>query len=401
MILLLLGFSSGLPLALITGTLQAWMTDEGIDLQALGNFSLVTLPYALKFLWAPLLDRFLPPLGGGYGRRRGWMLISQYTLIVLVAVMAHLHPGLQLYAVFLVSLLLAFVSATQDIVVDAYRAELLQRVELGPGASVAIFGYRMGMLTSGAIALSLAQVLPWQTVYCSMAVLQGVGVLATLWAPPIIESQYRPHTLHDAVVQPFIEYLRRNGAIELLVFILLYKLSDVMATMFTTRFMLEAGFAKAEIAAVVKGLGLIATILGSLLGGVSLARVGMKRGLLVFGVLQGASNLAFAGLAIAGKNYLVMSLAIAVENFCAGLGTAAFTAFLTGLCNRRYTATQYALLTSFAAASRSLLGVPCGALASQISWSMYFVICSAAALPGLALLWIRFESWRVDSSGGE
>ncbi len=395
-VLLALGFSSGLPLALITGTLQAWMTDEGVSIQALGNFALVTLPYSMKFLWSPLLDRFIPPLGSRYDRRRGWILLSQYALMILTALLAHLSPGSELYAVFVLSLLLAFASATQDVVVDAYRAELLQRVEVGPGVSVAIFGYRLGMLTSGAVALSLAQVLPWHTVYCAMAIVQGIGVLATLWAPQIPTQVSPPVSLKDAVVKPLVEYFRRNGAIEILIFILLYKVADVMATMFTTRFMLETGFNKAEIAAVVKGLGLAATVIGSLVGGLYLARIGMKRGLLLFGVLQGVSNLTFALLAVLGKSYLVMSLAITIDNLCAGLGTAAFTAFLTGLCNRRYTATQYALLTSIAAASRSLLGVPCGALASEVSWGIYFVICTAAAVPGLWLLWVRYERWSAE-----
>ncbi|NDC38982.1 MAG: MFS transporter, partial [Proteobacteria bacterium] len=385
------------PLALITGTLQAWLTDEGLTLQALGNFSLVTLPYALKFLWSPLLDRFIPPLARGYGRRRGWMLVSQAALLALTVVLAQLHPSTQPYAMFIVAFLVAFASATQDVVVDAYRAELLRRAEQGPGASMAIFGYRVGMLTSGALALSMAQAFSWTFVYCVMAGLYGIGMLATVLAPELPDTSERPRTLNDAVVQPFVDYFRRRGALELLLFVLLYKIADVMAGMFTTRFMLEVGFSKAEIAAVVKGLGLIASIVGSLVGGISLVRLGMKRGLLVFGVLQGVSNLTFAALAEVGKDYGVMALAITVENLCAGLGTAAFAAFLTGLCNRRYTATQYALLTSLAAASRSVMGVPCGILASGISWSMYFVVCTAAALPGLLLLWARFERWSRTS----
>ncbi len=396
LILLLLGFSSGLPLALIVGTLQAWLTESGLSLEVIGSFSVVTLPYALKFIWAPLLDRYLPPLLGRFGRRLGWMLISQYVLVGLVAGMGLTEPREQLGLLFLLSCLLALASATQDIVVDAYRADLLYRSEQGPGASVAIFGYRLGMLTSGALALSLAQTLPWQTVYALMALLQGVGVLAALFAPALTENAGRPNTLKEAVIAPLAEYFRRSGAVELLCFIVLYKLTDVMAGMFTTTFMLQVGFAKTDIAAVVKGLGLVATIVGSLLGGISLVWLGMRRALLVFGIFQGVSNLAFAVLAMVGKEYVALALAITIENLSGGLGTAAFTAFLTSLCHQRFTATQYALLTSLAAVSRSFLGVPCGMLAAAVSWEAYFMICTVAAAPGLLLLWWRYDKW-VDN----
>jgi PAT family beta-lactamase induction signal transducer AmpG len=393
---LLLGFSSGIPLALTGTTLQAWMATEKVDLTVIGIFSLVGLPYTVKFLWSPVMDRFVPPF---LGRRRGWMLVTQLVLVLVIAVMAYSDPRGATGAFAVIAFLVAFASASQDIVVDAYRTEVLSTEELGPGAGVHILGYRIAMLTSGAIALILADRLPWKTVYLLMAGSLLVGVAASLLSPEPELPGHPPVSLKEAVVEPFLEFLARPGAAGILAFVVLYKLDVVMATALTTPFMLELGFTKTDIGAVTKGLGMAATILGTLTGGAVVARAGMKTSLWVFGVLQSVSTLAFVLLARLGHNYPVMVLAIGLENLCSGMGTAAYAAFIMSLCDKRFTATQYALLTSLMALTRVVVGAPTGYMARTLGWEAYFLVSAAAAAPGLLLL-LGYSRWTVRSSGG-
>src|SRR6185437_2447210 len=296
----LLGFSSGMPLALTAGTLQAWMKSEKVDLSTIGIFAAVGLPYALKFLWAPLMDRFVPPF---LGRRRGWILVAQVLLVISLAAMAFVHPSKSPGLTAFLAVFVCFFSASQDIAVDAYRADVLETEELGLGSGLHITGYRVAMIISGSIALILADHMSWSSVYLLMASLMSVGVIASLIAPEPTAPAKPPRTIREAVVLPFVEFFKRSGALEILAFVLLYKIGVVMAVALTTPFMLDLGFSNTDIGAVTKSVGLIATIVGSLAGGAAMVRLGMLRSLWIFGILQGFSTLAFMLLAHVGHNY--------------------------------------------------------------------------------------------------
>jgi PAT family beta-lactamase induction signal transducer AmpG len=394
----LLGFSSGLPLALTGTTLQAWMTSEKVDLSVIGLFSLVGAPYALKFLWAPLLDRFaFPSFGMGLGRRRGWIFVTQIGLILAILCLGLVKPAALPLMTALVALVVSFLSASQDIVIDAYRTDVLSLSEMGPGAALHIAGYRIAMLVSGALALYLSDHMSWLLVYSIMALTLGVGLIATLIAPEPSASILAPRSLKEAVVFPFVEFFKRKGSFEILGFILLYKIDVVMATALTTPFILGLGFSRTDIAAVTKVFGLIATLLGTLAGGLLMPKLGMKKSLLYFGIFQGVSTLTFYALAAAGHSYPLMVASIAVENICTGMGTAAFAAFLMSICDKRYTATQYALLTSFMALTRVVGGTPTGFMVKAIGWQNFFLFCVVIMIPGLLLL-TRFDRWQKISS---
>lgn len=395
--LLLLGFSSGLPLFLTSKTLQAWMTVEGIKLSAIGLFSLVGLPYSLKFLWSPILDRFVPPF---LGRRRGWIVIMQVGLLIAIAAMALQNPKRSLQLLAINSLLIAFLSASQDIAFDAYRADVLEPLEMGAGAAVAVLGYRIALLITGSLALILADQTSWQGVYLLLSLLMGIGILASFWAPePKLQTQ-PPGSLREAVTLPFIEFFQRLGKLRgsaVLIFIVLYKLGDALVNNMALPFLLKTGFTQTDVGAIQGGMGLVATIVGVLAGGAVLSNLGIARSLWVFGGLQAISNLTYLVLAQLGKNYPFMVVAINVENFCAGLGTAAFVAFLMSLCNQSFSATQFALLSSLMAVSRDILVAPAGRLVEVTGWSWFFIITIFAAVPGLVLLPI-FAPWNADTS---
>ena len=393
--LLFLGFASGLPLFLTSKTLQAWMSVEGVDLKAIGLISLVSVPYSLKFIWSPLLDRFVPPF---LGRRRGWLVVMQVALIFAIAAMALQQPRQALQFLAFNAVLIAFFSASQDIAFDAYRTDVLEKWELGAGAAVAVLGYRIALLVTGSLALILADRMPWQTVYLLMSIFMAVGLLTSLWAPEPENQEQPPASLADAVSLPFIEFFQRSGVLRgvlILLFIVLYKLGDALVNNMSTPFLLPntgLGFSQTDIGAIQGGMGLLATIVGTLAGGAFLSKIGINRSLWVFGFLQAVSNLAYFVLAQVGKNYSVLVLTINIENFCAGLGTAAFVAFLMSLCNPRFSATQYALLSSLMAVSRDILVAPAGTLAKATGWSSFFLISIFAALPGLLLLPV-FAPW--------
>lgn len=390
--LLFLGFASGLPLFLTSKTLQAWMTVEKVDLGAIGLFSLVGLPYSLKFIWSPLLDRFVPPF---LGRRRGWLVLTQGGLILAIAAMAFQQPSQALQFLAINALFIAFFSATQDIAADAYRTDVLEQREMGAGAAVFVLGYRIALLITASLALILADQLPWPTVYLLLSVLMVVGLIASIFAPEPQNQQRPPDSLSAAVVLPFGEFFQRSGFIQavfILGFIVLYKLGDALVNNMSTPFLLQTGFTQTDIGAIQGGMGIIATIVGTLAGGAILSKIGINRSLWVFGALQAVSNLAYLILAQAGKDYSLLVLTVNIENFCGGLGTAAFVAFLMSLCNPRFSATQYALLSSLMAVSRDILVAPAGQLAKNTGWSEFFLISIIAALPGLLLLPI-FAPW--------
>ena len=388
-VVLLLGFSSGLPLALTGGTLQAWMKSVNVDLTLIGIFSMVSIPYTLKFLWAPVMDRFIPPF---LGRRRGWMALTQGALILTISAMAFCDPSQSPAALAVIAFLVAFSSASQDIVVDAYKTEILVSSEFGAGAAVANLGYRIAMLVSQAFALILADHLPWRVVYLLMAATMLVGLLTSFFAPEPKSSAKAPQSLKESVVEPFREFFQRKGAWELVSFIILYKLDVVVTLALMTAFMMDLGFTKTDIGAVSKGFGLVAVIVGTFVGGAWMSRIGIHRALWTFGILQGISGLSFYLLARLGHNYPMMVITIGCENFFSGMGNAAYAAFLMSLCNPKFTATQFALLTSLMALTRVIAGAPTGWLAKTVGWENYFIIAILLAIPGLLLL-TRYKVW--------
>ena len=399
-VILLLGFSSGLPLALTGGTLQAWMTVEGIDLSTIGVFTLVGLPYTWKFLWAPTMDRFVPAF---LGRRRGWLLITQLALIAGIAAMAFCPPRTDLTALAVLAVFVAMASASHDIVVDAYRTDVAPSEERGLAAAFGVIGYRVAMLVSGALALAIVAGsawmpgIGWTNTYLLMAALMGIGVLATFWGTEPVAAAPPPRTLGEAVWEPLREFFGRPGAAWLLLLIVLYKLGDAFAGSLTTAFLLRgAGFSLAEVGFVNKAAGLVATIIGLVIGGTLMVRLGLYRSLMIFGVLQAVSILAFALLALVGQSFAMMVFAVAAENICGGMGTAAFVALLMALCDRRFTATQYALLSALAAFGRVYVGPVAGYVTDPkhlgLDWATFFLLAFLSALPGLALL-----AWRRET----
>ena len=382
LVALVMGFSCGLPLLLTLSVMQAWMTEAGVDLTTIGLMTLVGLPYTIKFLWAPLFDRCTLPI---LGRRRGWLLIAQIALMIALIQLGHSNPANHPELLALAALAVAFFSASQDIVVDAYRREDLPDHELGLGSSLYINGYRVGMLLASGGGLVLADHIPFSMVYTVMALCLLPGVITTLLTPePRVESL--PQTLAEAVIDPLKEYFNRSNALWILAFILMYKIGDTMAAAMTTPFYLDIGFTKTQIGAVVKLFGFWATVGGTLLGGVFMIRLGIWPSLWVFGILQALSTAGFALLAMIGPSLTGLAAVIAFENLSAGMGTAAYAAYMASITDKRFTATQYALLTSLMGVPRVLASAPTGYLATHMGWVRFFVFCTLIALPGLLLL---------------
>jgi len=412
LVILFLGFSSGLPFLLVFSTLSIWLKLEGVSLTAIGLFSLVRTPYTFKFLWAPLIDRVpLPVLSGLLGRRRSWAILTQAALMAAIFAMASTSPSENAGLTALFALFVAFASASQDIVIDAYRVEILEDDRQAAGAGVLVLGYRVGLLTAGAGALWLASVLSWQAVYGVMAGLVAVGMITILLAPEpetgrsleqaeAEEDRIARHLeaglphwasrllawLYEAVVAPFGDFMTRSQWAAVLAFIMLYKLGDAYLGVMANPFYVEMGFSTVEIANVSKLFGLAATIIGGLMGGILVHRRGIMQGLLICGVLQMISNLVFIAQAMAGHNVGMLAVTVGVENITGGMATTAFVAYLSSLCSVAYTATQYALLSSFMAFARDVLSSSSGWAAQQMDWIGFFAATSVLALPGLVLL---------------
>lgn len=383
--MLLLGFASGLPLPLTGGTLQAWLTTAGIDLRTIGVFSLVGVPYTVKFLWSPLMDRFVPTW---MGRRRGWILPIQLGLMCGIAIMGFVKPGYAPLALGALAFLVAFTSASQDIVIDAYRTDVLHEKERGIGAATFVLGYRIAMLVAGAIALIMSDYIGWQNTYLIMAAIMVVGILGAFIGTEPEGIVAVPKNLKDAVWGPLRDFINRRFALSMLLLIILYKLGDAYAGTMTTAFLLRgAGFSATEVGTINKGMGLMATIVGAMFGGTLMMKLGLFRSLMMFGLFQMISNLSFMVLAWLGKNYGVMIFAVAFENLCGGMGTSAFVALLMALCNKKYSATQFALLSSLSALGRVLISPSSGYVIDITGWAMFFFITTLTALPGLWLLW--------------
>jgi len=398
--ILLLGFASGLPLALTFSTLTFWLKEAGLTNTTIGLFAAVSTPYNFKFLWAPLIDRLpVPVLTRLLGRRRGWLATTQIALMAALLGLGTTQPGIDAWTTALLAVIVAFCSASQDIVIDAYRVDLLEEREQAAGAAAIVFGYRVGMLASGAGALLLATYVSWFEVYAVMAGLLGIGLLTTLLASEPTRSSEKLESaagsqpragasawLQEAVVAPFADFMRRRGWVGILLFVMFYKFGDALAGVMTNPFLLELGFTKAEVATVVKTYGLAATLAGAAAGGSLMASTGMIRCLWICGILQMLSNLTFAVQANVGHSLPMLAVTIGLENFASGMGTAAFVGYLSSLCNVSYTATQYALLTSFMSMARTWLSSSAGWLADQMSWPAFFVLTTIAAVPGLLLL---------------
>ncbi len=382
-----MGFSGGLPLLLTGSLLQAWMVDVGVDLSTIGLFALVGLPYTLKFVWAPVMDRYSPTL---LGRRRGWLFLWQLCLTGSIALLGFSNPSQMLLMTALAALLLSFFSASQDIVIDAYRRESLADDEQGMGASLYVGGYRVGMLLATGGGLFLADLMAYHWVYMIMATAMSAGLIATLLAPEPNAEHGKPRTIQEAVVQPFKEYFTRDYAIIILLFVFLYKVGDTMAGQMTTPLYLDLGFSKSEIAGIVKIFGFPITIAGTFIGGIFVMRHGIYKCLFWFGILQSVSTAGFVWLVYMGNDILALTTVIAFENLSAGLGTAAYIGFIASLTDKRFTATQFALLTSFMGMPRVFAAAPTGYMVDAFGWSSFFLFCTLIAIPGIILIvWLH------------
>jgi PAT family beta-lactamase induction signal transducer AmpG len=401
LIILLLGFSSGLPLALTGGTLQAWLTDAKLDVSTIGLFALVGLPYTMKFLWAPLLDRYaLPHLG----LRRGWGILTQIFLVLSVIALGFMDPAANLAWFSLVAFLIAFFSASQDIVVDAYRTEIIEREAYGAGSAVYTTGYRLAMVVSGGAALVMAAHTSWRNVFIAMALLNLMGAVTLYFSPePKVKKAPRAADFKTNVVAPFLEFFQRHGAMEILLFVMLYKLSTMMATALTTKFLLDMHYTKELIGSANKIAGMIATIFGTLTGGALMTKFGLKRSLWIFGVIQSLVGITFwAMLSVAqmgeGWREFGMVSVIFVDYYMMGLGLAAIMGFMMEVCSKQFTGTQYALLSSLTAVTRVILVAHAGTLVEHIGWGAFFLCTVPLALPGLMLL-RHYDQWQMPSNG--
>jgi PAT family beta-lactamase induction signal transducer AmpG len=394
LICVFLGFSSGLPLFVLLNLAQAWLRSEGITLKTISLFALIQYPYTWKFLWAPLMDRFTLP---GLGRRRGWMAMMHLAVIGAIAGLGQLDPRTQIAWVAAGAMMLALFSASLDIVIDAFRRDMLADAEQGLGTAIHVNAYKLAGLVPGSLALILADHLPWSAVFPVTAAFMLPGLVMTLLVREPAPNGAPPATVREAVVLPMREFVARGGwsqALWLLAFIFLYKLGDSLATSLATAFYLDLGFTKTQIGLIAKNVGLWASVAGGLLGGAWLITLGINRGLWLFGGLQVISILGFAFLAHVGADPLVLACTIGFEAFAsAGLGTAAFTAFIARATDRRYSATQFALFTSLASVPRTFANAGAGYVVDSTGWLVFFLICAALALPGLLVL-PRVAPWR-------
>jgi PAT family beta-lactamase induction signal transducer AmpG len=383
--ILALGAASGFPNQITESALQAWLKDGGVSNTLIGVMTYVSLPYVLKVLWAPLVDRYTLPF---LGRRRGWMLVTQLALAAGIAALALLDPKFGLAPVFACALAIVFFSATQDIAIDAWRADISLPSERGLAAAATNLGYRGASWLAVGVALLIAQYVGWRAAFLTLAVAMLLFCVATVRAPSS-HNAYQPRTLTESVVAPLRELLDNPATVSLLAVVLLFKVGDAFANKLFTPFMMDVGFSKAEIAYFVKSLFTASTIGGSILGGVLMVRLGLWRSMLVFGVLQALSNLLYCLLALAGKNYLIMIAAVVVEHVAGAMGGIALIALIMALCDQRYSAFQYALLSVIATLPRYSLGYPAGWTADHAGWYGYFVVSFVLALPGLTIVWLK------------
>lgn len=382
---LLHGFSSGLPLALSGATLQAWYTTSGVDIVTIGMLTLTGQPYVYKFFWAPILDRYSLPW---LGRRRGWILIMQLCVALALGLMSLFDPALSPWMMAALALSLSTFSATQDIAIDAYRTNLLSQSERGIGTAMYSTGYRIAMLLSGGLALILASMLGWRVTYLLMSIFMLICALFTIAAPKL-DQEIIPKTLRSAIIEPFKDFMTRSSVIMIILFVILYKLGDAFTLSLSTTFLLrEKGFSLVDLGAIYKTVGMIATISGTLIGGLLMKRISLFKALMSFGIVQTLSCATFMILAMVGKSYGLMIGAIFLENFCGGLGSIAFVAFLMDLSNIKYTATQFAFLSAIAAIGRVFVGPVAGLMVLNLGWVQFYFWAVMIGFPSLIVLWL-------------
>ena len=390
--ILCLGIAAGIPLGIVLTVLQAWMTKSEIDLKTVGLAVLVQMPYTWKFVWSPLMDRFVPPF---LGRRRGWMLISQLLMIVSIVAMGQFEPARAIVPILALATLISFAGASHDIVIDAYRRDVLDESELGFGSAVAVNSYLIGFRYIGVVlGLFLGDFLPWSQVFMILAGFVVIGVVGTFIAIEPRDAIAAPKSLREAVFNPFLDYLKRPGAIEILLFILLYKLGDNLASALLTPFYIKVvGYTLTQISVYYKIVSFWGTFCGGLIGGALLTRYSIRKCLMAFGVFQGVTPLAFSILVVTGPNVLALAFVVAVETLSLGMGASALTAFMLRLCNRKFSATQYALLTSFMGIPRTIIPASAGFIVDGLGWVHFYMLCVALALPGLLLIYFRAAKW--------
>lgn len=391
------GFASGLPLYVLIQLVPAWLRTEGVGLAEIGFFALIQFPYTWKFLWSPLMDRYTLPF---LGHRRGWILATQVSLLVSIAALGAVEPGLSIWVVAWLSAAVAFFSASQDIVLDAYRRELLPDVELGLGNAIHVQAYRLSGLVPGSLGLILADHLPWETVFAVVAAFMLVGIVMTFVVSEAIADPTPPRTIRDAVIEPFREFIGRAGlrpALFVLAFLFCYKLGDVMATALQSPFFIDVGFTLTEIGTVAKFSSLTAAIVGGLVGGLIMVRLPINRALWLFGVVQIVSILGFAALSIVGPNLWMLGFAVVFEYLGVGLGTAALTAFIARSTNIAFAATQIALFTALAATPRTLASAVTGVIVEYTGWTNFFLLCTVLATPGMLLL-VKVAPWNESDT---
>jgi len=400
LVCLLTGFASGLPLYLLIQFVPAWLRSSEIDLATIGLINLVMFPYTWKFIWSPVMDRFVPPF---LGRRRGWMAITQMALIGLMASLAFLDPTTDLTFVIIVVGAIAFFSASQDIVIDAYRRELLPDDELGAGNGFSAQAYRISSFIPGSLALILAGLLSWEVAHLTIAVFMGIGLVTTFFISETSDSADAPKNMREAVIEPFKEFFSRNGsehAVLILLFLIFYKLGDSMATALETPFFMDMGFSPEEIGSIAKISKTIGAIAGTVIGGIAMVKLGINRALWVFGFFQITSILGYVALSMIGYDYLTLALASGFEYFGVGLGTVALLAFMAKCTDKHFTATQFALLSSIAVIPRTFVSATTGFIIESVGYTTFFVVCFFCAIPGMLML-LKIAPWNeeADASG--
>ena len=391
----LTGFASGLPLFILISLIPAWLRIENIDLKVIGLFSLIQLPFTWKFIWAPIFDRYKILMG----RRRGWLIVFQILLLLSIASLGFFDAAIDLKTIALISFLIAIFSASHDVVIDAYRREILDDAELGIGNAIHVNAYKISSLIPGSLSLILADMISWQNVFLitSLFMLVGIGMTLAVKEP---DTQYiQPKNFKDSVIQPFISFFKKNGrenALYILLFIFLYKLGDSMATALVTPFYIDLNFSMTEIGIIAKNAGLWASVIGGFLGGIWMIKIGINKALWIFGFLQLVTIIPFIVLSMVGHNLILLGITVGLESFAMGLGTTALIAFISKQTDPRYTATQFALFTSLASIPRSITNASTGFIVESLGWTNFFYLCFMLAIPGMLLL-LKVAPYKLKS----
>lgn len=391
----LTGFSSGLPLFILISLIPAWLRIENIDLKVIGLFSLIQLPFTWKFLWAPIFDRYKILLG----RRRGWLIVFQILLLLSIASLGFFNAAIDLKTIALISFLIAIFSASHDVVIDAYRREILDDSELGIGNAIHVNAYKISSLIPGSLSLILADMISWQNVFLITSLFMFVGIGMTLAVKEPYTQYIQPKNLKDSVIQPFITFFKKNGkenALYILLFIFLYKLGDSMATALVTPFYIDLNFSMTEIGIIAKNTGLWASVIGGFLGGIWMIKIGINKALWIFGFLQLITIVPFIVLSMVGHNLILLGITVGLESFAMGLGTTALIAFISKQTDPRYTATQFALFTSLASIPRSITNASTGYIVESLGWTNFFYLCFMLAIPGMLLL-LKVAPYKLKS----